>query len=166
MPPWMKRFTASDDPPRPASRVLRELRDAKRYKDSAANPYVHLVDGGVSDNLGMLGVLDALREALRGHGLVPMLFDFEEPSGRDITETMSTLAHLARFVIADLTDPRSIPQELKAVVRHFHRYRWCRCCTRHRTRTRCSRTSAATRRCCRRCATAICRTYCRCLRTR
>jgi len=61
-------------------------------------------------------VLDALREALRGHGLVPMLFDFEKPGGRDITETMSTLAHLARFVIADLTDPRSIPQELKAVV--------------------------------------------------
>ena len=71
VPLWMEHFTASDDPPRPASRVLRELRDAERYNDSAKNPYIHLVDGGVSDNLGMRGVLDALSflEALQDAGL-------------------------------------------------------------------------------------------------
>ena len=42
-------------------------------------------------------VLDALREALRRRGLSPVLFDFEKPASRDMTETISILAHLARM---------------------------------------------------------------------
>jgi hypothetical protein len=62
-------------------------------------------------------VLDAIRDRLRTtHGYVPVLFDFEQPPSRDTQETVVTIAHLARFIIADLTDPRSIPQELAAIV--------------------------------------------------
>jgi hypothetical protein len=61
-------------------------------------------------------VLDALREALRTRGYLPILFDFDKPESRDITETISTLAHLARFVIADITDAKSIPRELMLIV--------------------------------------------------
>jgi hypothetical protein len=60
--------------------------------------------------------LDTLRNALRERNYLPILFDFEKPMNRDYTETVSTLAHLARFVIADLTEPRSIPQELTAII--------------------------------------------------
>src|SRR5437588_5112909 len=61
-------------------------------------------------------VLDALRDALRIKGYLPILFDFDKPASRDITETVSTLAHLSRFVIADITDAKSIPQELMIIV--------------------------------------------------
>jgi uncharacterized protein YjbI with pentapeptide repeats len=61
-------------------------------------------------------VLDALREELRKHNYLPILFDFNVPATRDITETISLLARMARFIIADLTDPSSIPKELEAIV--------------------------------------------------
>jgi hypothetical protein len=61
-------------------------------------------------------VLDALREELRKRDYLPILFDFAVPATRDITETVSLLARMARFIVADLTDPSSIPKELEAIV--------------------------------------------------
>jgi len=62
-------------------------------------------------------VLDAIREALREHDYLPVLFDFEKPKGRDFIETVSTLAHMSRFVIADVTDPRIVLEEVPHIVR-------------------------------------------------
>jgi hypothetical protein len=61
-------------------------------------------------------VLDSLREELRRRDYLPILFDFDVSATRDITETISLLARMARFIIADLTDPSSIPKELEAIV--------------------------------------------------
>jgi hypothetical protein len=43
-------------------------------------------------------VLDALREELRKRDYVPILFDFSVPATRDITETISLLARMARLL--------------------------------------------------------------------
>ena len=61
-------------------------------------------------------VLDAIKNQLRKENLLPVLFDFEKPANRDLTETISILAHLARFIIVDLTDPSSAPHELATLI--------------------------------------------------
>jgi uncharacterized protein YjbI with pentapeptide repeats len=61
-------------------------------------------------------ILDALREELRKRDYVPILFDFDKPTSQNLTATIMTLARLARFIIADLTDPSSIPYELGRIV--------------------------------------------------
>jgi hypothetical protein len=61
-------------------------------------------------------VLDAIRDELRRRNYLPVVFDFDKPASKDLSGTVATLANMARFIIADLTDPRSIPQELSMVV--------------------------------------------------
>ena len=68
---------------------------------------------------GRKAVLDTIREELRKRNYLPVLYDFDKPTSRNLTETVSTLAHMARFIIADITDVRSIPQELMAIVPHL-----------------------------------------------
>jgi uncharacterized protein YjbI with pentapeptide repeats len=61
-------------------------------------------------------VLKAIKEELQRRDYFPIVFDFEPLAGRDLTEIILVLAHLSRFIIADITDPRGIPQELGEIV--------------------------------------------------
>jgi NTE family protein len=47
---------------RPAGRPLLRYRDMQEFQRSKERPYIHLVDGGVSDNLGMRAILEGLEE--------------------------------------------------------------------------------------------------------
>ena len=84
----------------------------------------HVIDTITSKVVLILGrfsperkpILDAIRDELRKRDYLPVLFDFEKPSNKTTLETVSTLAHMARFVIADITDAKSVLQELQAVV--------------------------------------------------
>jgi hypothetical protein len=61
-------------------------------------------------------VLDALRDALRKRNYAPVVFDFEKPRGGTTINTVTLLARMARFVIADISDAKSVLMELQAIV--------------------------------------------------
>ena len=61
-------------------------------------------------------LLDAIREELRRRDYLPVMFDFEKPASRGYTETITTLARMARFIIADLTDATEVRLELAKIV--------------------------------------------------
>jgi hypothetical protein len=63
-------------------------------------------------------VLDAIRDVLRKHDYLPILFDFDPTTNQTIIETVKTLAGMSRFVIADITDARSVSQELLIIDTH------------------------------------------------
>jgi len=68
---------------------------------------------------GRIAVLERLREELRKRDFMPMVFNFDKPETKDFTETVRLLAGLSRFVIADITNPRSAPLELQAAVPEY-----------------------------------------------
>jgi NTE family protein len=49
-PPWAKAAQASADT---SSRAAHLARQMSKYADREAKPYIHLYDGGLSDNLGV-----------------------------------------------------------------------------------------------------------------
>jgi NTE family protein len=69
-PPWLRAFADLPEPPRPAARALNRLQELQALDNGVEDPYFHLVDGGISDNLGLRSVLDVLEtfEALHDAG--------------------------------------------------------------------------------------------------
>ncbi len=61
-------------------------------------------------------VLDALRTELRKRNYLPVVFDFDAPSSRNITDEIFALAHMSRFVIVDMGSSENVFIELQHIV--------------------------------------------------
>jgi hypothetical protein len=61
-------------------------------------------------------LLEALRDELRKRNYLPVVFDLDGSGSKSVTGTLSLLAHMARFVIADISDAKSLLEELYLVV--------------------------------------------------
>jgi len=78
-PAWIRADTSSD----PLDRVHQEAEIARKYLDADATKWVHLMDGGISDNL-------AMREMLN----IVMVI-----TGEETTERKFDLTHLRRIIL-------------------------------------------------------------------
>ena len=90
-PPMFARFERSPEVARPAARALQDLKELRYYEDGKLRPYLHLVDGGVADNLAMREILATLDEiqALHLEGL-PNPLDHAKRLAVFIVNSLST----------------------------------------------------------------------------
>jgi NTE family protein len=61
-PAWVRSVADPENRSRPAGRAVQRYREMQDFQNSKDRPFNHLVDGGVADNIGVRGVLEALEE--------------------------------------------------------------------------------------------------------
>lgn len=61
-PAWVQVVANPDTRVRPSGRAYQRYLEMQDFQNSKERPYIHLVDGGVSDNIGVRGVLETLEE--------------------------------------------------------------------------------------------------------
>jgi uncharacterized protein YjbI with pentapeptide repeats len=64
-------------------------------------------------------ILRFIAEEVRNFNLLPIIFTFGQPDNLDLLDTVTTLAGLANFVIADLTDQASVPAEIASYHKQY-----------------------------------------------
>jgi NTE family protein len=110
-PPLLTRIANSATVARPAARAIQQVKELRYYEDGKRRPYLHLVDGGVSDNLGMRAILEILEEleALRLQG---------------VSTPLDHAKRLAVFVVNSMSTPplgwdaqKSTPGTLEVLLR-------------------------------------------------
>ena len=62
-PAWVADVAKGEERVRPSARVLKRYQEMRDFQNSKDRPYIHLVDGGVADNIGMRSVLESLEAA-------------------------------------------------------------------------------------------------------
>jgi NTE family protein len=69
-PAWASALQGREPGARSANRAVYRYKEMQSFQDSASRPYIHLVDGGLADNLGMRSVIEVMEtiENARLHG--------------------------------------------------------------------------------------------------
>jgi NTE family protein len=93
-PSWATSLTGRDGAARPASRAAQRTKEMQSFQDSASRPYIHLVDGGLADNLGLRSVLEVMETLENARAL-----------GR--RTRLDDVRRIAVFIVNSLSVPRT-----------------------------------------------------------
>jgi NTE family protein len=93
-PPSWVRALSDPDSRRPAGRPMQRYREMQAFQDGANRPYLHMVDGGLSDNLGVRSVLEMLEE-------------LESARARGRPTRLDKVKRLVVFVVNSLSIPKT-----------------------------------------------------------
>ncbi len=61
-PVWAEDLLSIEEHLRPAGRTVQRYKEMQEFQDGANRPFIHLVDGGVSDNIGVRAVLEIFEQ--------------------------------------------------------------------------------------------------------
>ncbi len=93
-PEWVEAASNSDNPARPAARSLKRQEEVLSFENGKERPFIHLVDGGLGDNLGMRSVLEVLEE-------------FEAASLRGVKTPLDSVKRIVVIVVNSLSVPKT-----------------------------------------------------------
>jgi hypothetical protein len=96
--------------------LVQDSRQFRSLLDAFTQKFVLVLGRFVPEQME---VMTAIEGRLRELGFVPIKFDFERPTTRDLSEVLKSFAGLSRFIVAEISSPRSIPLELQAVVPEY-----------------------------------------------
>lgn len=90
---------------------LENLNYSKFIKQSKSSSV--LVLGRFGKNLTRL---ESIKDKLRKSGFTPIVFDFKAPDTLDLIEIIVLLSLLSKLIIVDLSQAKSVPAELQAIL--------------------------------------------------
>jgi NTE family protein len=93
-PAWVRAIDNPENRARPAGRALQTLKEMRAFEDGANRPYLHLVDGGISDNLGVRAILEVFEQ-------------LELSAGYQRALRIDKVRRIAVFVVNSLSDPET-----------------------------------------------------------
>ena len=93
-PGWLLAASDPDNPARPAARAIKRVEEILSYENGKERPFLHVVDGGLADNLGMRAVLEVLEE-------------FEAAQSRGIKTPLDSVKRIVVVVVNSLSVPHT-----------------------------------------------------------